>query len=159
MKVLEDAESFSLWLLGPEDLDAVVEVLERPQTMRMGAIGGSRDAIASWISSGDSSDRKVMLAKGKPDGYLGGLVILESKLIDGVSTRTLAYSFDRCIEGRNWAIQCIQIAAKHNSLDDTVCLIGPSMANSERVAKALGYTPNVTTDIDGISYKVMRFPS
>jgi len=85
------------------------------------------------------------------------MVAISHATLDGSSERVLSYAFDRCIDGRDWALRSIRAIAETEDLRGTVVLIGPSMTNSERVAKVLGYVFEREITLDEVGYRLMRF--
>ena len=139
---------------GPEELDAIWRVISRSHIMRFWPGLRSREASAEWIRQPSSS---LWFTRSAKDGYGLGIVTLAEIKIHGRPERVLSYAFDRCLAGRAWALESIRAIGNAQSLKGAVCLIGPAMANSERVAKAVGFVFESEVEMTGIRYCLYRY--
>ncbi len=154
MTLTIDGSSVEQTLAGPEQLDAIWNVISRSHIMRFWPGISSQTALSEWIGG---PSRSVWLTHSPEDGYGLGIVALAESEIDGQPERVLSYAFDRCLAGRAWALESIRAIETEQSLDRAVCLIGPAMANSERVAKAAGFVFEREVTMAGVPYRVFRF--
>ncbi len=158
MTLHKNLGDISLFLLGPEDAGVAWQVLRRSQVMRIVPAIENRDAVVDWLEQGTKAGNVILLSQDNANDYPLGLVCIGSRMLNRVSTRVLAYSFDRCIAGRDRALQSIRTVEESFSLVDSVCLFGPAMANSERVAKALGFILDSVIQDNAIDFKLYRYP-
>jgi hypothetical protein len=156
MTLTHDESSAELSRIACADAETLWTVISRPQIMRFWPPIRTQAALGEWLSDPSVS---VWLNHSLESGYGMGMVSLVQAKIDGPEERVLSYAFDRCVEGRNWALVSIRAVAATKGLDGAICLIGPAMANSERVAKAVGFVFERAIELDGVPYRLFRFGS
>ena len=154
MTLKRNESSVELSKLSPADADTLWAVVSRPQIMRFWPPKRSSAELSEWL--GDESV-SAWLNLSLESGYGIGMVAISDTDLNGEPARVLSYAFDRCIDGRNWASESIRAVGELADLHGTVVLIGPAMANSERVAKVLGYVFEREIILDGVSYRQMKF--
>ena len=145
--------SGNLSKLNPDDAETLWGVISRPHMMRFWPPIRNTAEAANWLSNGSVC---AWLNTALETGFGLGMVSIADSEIDGRPERVLSYAFDRCLAGRAWAVASIRTLAVEHGLGGTVCLIGPAMANSERVAKALGFIFEREIDLLGVSYRLFR---
>jgi hypothetical protein len=154
MTLTHNESSVELTKLAPGDAETLSSVVSRSQIMRFWPPKRSSAELSEWLGNGSVS---AWLNHSLESGYGIGMVAISHATLDGSSERVLSYAFDRCIDGRDWALRSIRALAETEDLRGTVVLIGPSMTNSERVAKALGYVFEREITLDEVGYRLMRF--
>ena len=149
-------EEISVLEIEAADTAIIASILSRPQLMRLNSGLHNRDFLKLILDRGLMTSDRLFACQENGNGYYLGLILIESRMILGEQTTVLSFAFDRCVAGRARAIEGIAALRQAIDLNGSVCLIGPSMANSERAAKALGYLPANEFVLDNIPYKVLR---
>lgn len=154
MQLVKDLEESSLYLLDSGDFGLAKTTLERPQLMRLFPTADNKATLNSWQAEEFESSAKVYLTKPKTGEYVLGMVVLSPVKFDGKQFQSVAFSFDRCIAGRKHALSSLKAVAESVSLDGSVFLVGPSMANSERAAKSFGDKFDREATVNSVPCKV-----
>ncbi len=156
MKPLTKLDDSTLYSIDPADADVGWEILRRPQTMRVvPAIANQKD-LAKRIESALASGGGAFVVVGDPNSYPGGILLYETVAIDGEGLQVLTFSFDRCLSGREWAQKCIAWLNPQLPIQDRAILIGSSMSNSERLAKAVGLKHAGEANLNGDSIRLFQ---
>lgn len=138
MRALTQIGDSTLFEIDPEATAIAWGILRRPQTMRIVPQPESEQDLRLRIHQAKANGGGAYVVLGDENQYPGGVILFEQLEVNGRPTSTLAFSFDRCVAGREWAERCLTWLNDTHPLVDRTVLIGTSMANSERLAKQLG---------------------
>lgn len=132
-------------------------MLRRPQLMRFRPTMNNRELSDAWAATWLESAGATYICQAVSQELPLGLLSVKSEIIDESPTQTLSFAFDRCLEGRALAGQSLTVLAASGDLDECHFLVGPSMVNSERTARSIGFRDVGGTVLDGTNCKILRY--